>query len=118
MTDERAELSRRGLLAGGGVAALAGAGVIGATFLDGGGDDGPVAAEAGEYDERALAERFAPDLHFGRYEKWFPTDPRSYVRDRDGERVVDGFAALNGYSGDYLDAGDPRPRPSSTTSWR
>ncbi|MFC7234256.1 hypothetical protein [Halosegnis marinus] len=111
MTDERAELSRRGLLAGGGVAALAGAGVIGATFLDGGGDDGPVAAEAGEYDERALAERFAPDLHFGRYEKWFPTDPRSYVRDRDGERVVDGFAALNGYSGDYLDAGDP-PAPT------
>ena len=47
---------------------------------------------------RELAERFAPTLYFDEAEAWFPTDPRPYTSERDGETVVDGFDALNGYT--------------------
>ncbi|WP_242695460.1 hypothetical protein [Halomontanus rarus] len=61
------------------------------------GEDGDTMALA---DDRAreLAERFAPTLYFDEHEQWFPTDPRPYATDRDGETVVDGFAAFDGYT--------------------
>jgi hypothetical protein len=53
---------------------------------------------------RDLARSFAPTLVFDADELWFPTDPRPYERDRDGDRVVDGFAALDGYTEAFDDA--------------
>ena len=102
-------VSRRALLAG---TAVAGAGVAGAITLGGDGratDDDPAtdstatttprATPVADADEaRRLAERFAPTLYFGRREQWFPTDPRPYSSERDGQTVVDGFDALDGYT--------------------
>jgi hypothetical protein len=56
---------------------------------------------------RTLAESYAPYLYFDEYEKWFPTDPRSYERERDDGTVVDGFDALDGYTRAFEEAGDP-----------
>ncbi|WP_255198315.1 hypothetical protein [Halorarius litoreus] len=73
------------------------------------GDD----AETTEVDDdeaRELAVQFAPTLYFDTDERWFPTDPRPYASDRDGERVVDGFDALNGYT-ERTTAGDGPPDP-------
>jgi hypothetical protein len=47
---------------------------------------------------RALAEAYAPTLYFDEGEQWFPTDPRAYESEQDGEPVVDGFDALNDYT--------------------
>lgn len=47
---------------------------------------------------RELAEEYAPTLYFDEAEKWFPTDPRTYESEQDGETVVDGFDALNDYT--------------------
>jgi len=60
---------------------------------------------------RDLAERFAPTLYFDANEKWFPTDPRAYESEQDGETVVDGFDALNGYTERAAQSGDP-PDPT------
>jgi hypothetical protein len=57
---------------------------------------------------RALAERFAPTMYFDEAEPWLPTDPRDYETTRDGEPVVDGFAALDGYTEAY-DEEPPSP---------
>jgi len=58
---------------------------------------------------RELAERFAPTLYFDAAERWFPTDPRPYERERDGEPVVDGFAALDGYTDRFDPESPPDP---------
>ncbi len=60
---------------------------------------------------RALAERFAPSLYFDTYEKWFPTDPRPYETESDGETVVSGFDAFDGYHERYDEAEAP-PNPT------
>ena len=69
---------------------------------------------------RELAERFAPTLYFDVHEPWFPTDPRPYTSDRDGETVVDGFDALDGYHERFGGtAGDPdgTPDPPDPTAF-
>ncbi len=59
---------------------------------------------------RELAEAFAPTLYFDEHERWFPTDPRAYTTEQDGETVVDGFDALNGYT-EARGSGEP-PAPT------
>ncbi|WP_233561670.1 hypothetical protein [Halorubrum sp. Atlit-28R] len=58
-----------------------------------------------------LAARFAPTLYFDAAEPWFPTDPRPYAVEEDGETVVDGFEAFNGYHERYDETGEP-PAPT------
>ncbi|MFB6304309.1 MAG: hypothetical protein ABEH47_04020 [Haloferacaceae archaeon] len=109
----RLPVSRRTLLKLGAVGA-AGAGA-GAYALSESGSE-PVDAEPVEGDRaRTLAAAYAPVLHFERRERWFPTDPRPYATDRDGERVVDGFAALDGYTRAFAEAGAP---PAPTVFYR
>jgi hypothetical protein len=112
------ELRRRsllGALAGTGTAALAGCPASG-------GDDATPSSSATATDAtptetpsddraRELAERFAPTFAFDAAEQWFPTDPRPYTRERDGETIVDGFAAFDGYTAAFVEAGDP-PAPT------
>ncbi|WP_336134908.1 hypothetical protein [Natronomonas amylolytica] len=98
------EWTRRQLLAVLGAGGLGGAAVGGRMLSD------PEDAETSSVDEaesRALAEQFAPEVYYDRYEKWFMTDPRPYTTDRDGETVVDGFAALNDYTRAFEEAGEP-----------
>jgi hypothetical protein len=82
-----------GAVAGAGAASLAGC-------SSGAGDDGgnATATEVPGNEARDLAERFAPTLYFDAAERWFPTDPRGYESERDGETVVNGFDALDGYA--------------------
>ncbi|MXR51272.1 hypothetical protein GRX03_06595 [Halovenus sp. WSH3] len=87
------EFNRRDILRG--VSGGAAATLAGCSFFDRG-DDGETTAVEGER-ARQLAEQFAPALYFDRNEKWFPTDPRPYESERDGQTVVDGFDAFNGY---------------------
>ncbi|WP_123535686.1 hypothetical protein [Halosimplex salinum] len=97
-------LTRRSLLgAVAGTAALAGCGAF---------ERDPDEATTDVPADRArdLAERFAPTLFFDEGERWFPTDPRPYERDRDGETVVDGFAAFDGYTAAF--DGDSPPDPT------
>jgi len=61
--------------------------------------------------ERDLAARFAPAIYFDEAERWFPTDPRPYGSERDGETVVDGFDALQGYTDRFAGADGP-PDPT------
>ncbi|MFB6068809.1 MAG: hypothetical protein ABEJ90_02665, partial [Halobacterium sp.] len=72
-------------------------------------DDGATTEADGET-ARALAARFAPTLYFDEREPWFPTDPRPYAVQRDGETVVDGFDAVDGYH-ERFDGDDP-PDPT------
>ncbi|MFC5368339.1 hypothetical protein [Salinirubrum litoreum] len=112
MADDTAQssdlgLSRRrllGTLAGAGTAGLAG---CGATEPADDGDTTPVPDD----EAQTLAERFAPTLYFDRYERWFPTDPRPYESERDGETVVDGFDALEGYTSAMQESETP-PDPA------
>jgi len=106
---ERDTLTRRDLLA---AAGAGGAGTLaGCSMLGGNGDGGSTAATEALGEERAgeLAERFAPTLQFDADETWFPTDPRPYATDRDGERVVTGFDAVNGYLAAYEPDAPPAP---------
>jgi hypothetical protein len=103
------EWTRRQLLAalGAGGLGIGGAAVGGRMLSD------PEDAETSSVDEeesRALAEQFAPDVYFDRYEKWFMTDPRPYTTDADGRTVVDGFSALNDYTRAFEEEGEP-PEP-------
>ncbi|ESS07136.1 MAG: hypothetical protein A07HB70_00609, partial [uncultured archaeon A07HB70] len=105
------KIGRRGVLAGGALA-LGGAGAYALTRGSGGEpsvqeEGAPTAVE----DDRAagLAARFAPDLYFDARERWFPTDPLRYASDRDGDLVVGGFDALDGYTADVRDGGPPAP---------
>ncbi|WP_318568945.1 hypothetical protein [Salinigranum marinum] len=121
-------LSRRALLGG---AALAGVGVAGGAALLGGNGDGDGDADrpttdttrppdgtppettpvAGD-EARRLAEAFAPTFYFGRRERWFPTDPRPYTSEVDGETVVRGFDALDGYAAAKAGSDTPAPDPT------
>ena len=105
-SEARSLIDRRTVLTGiasGAVASMAGCGAFDR------GDDGDVSTVD---DDRAreLAERFAPTLYFDEHEQWFPTDPRPFESERDGETVVDGFDALDSYV-DQGGAGDP-PAPT------
>jgi hypothetical protein len=97
-------LDRRSLLAltASGTAALAGCPAPDEGESEGDADGGtgtPRPTTAADPDaDRRLAERFAPTLYFDAAERWFPTDPRPYATERDDDRVVDGFAALDGYT--------------------
>ncbi|WP_343773373.1 hypothetical protein [Natronoarchaeum mannanilyticum] len=108
MTDgDPAAVDRRtvlGALAGAGTASLAGCSLFEAD------EDAATEALADE-EVRELAERFAPTLYFDEREPWFPTDPRPYERERDGETVVDGFDALDEYTRQYEESGEP-PAPT------
>jgi len=104
MTD-RENLSRRAVLqtvAGTGLASVAGC-----SALESESDDAASTVEG----ERAaeLARRFAPTLYFDRAEPWFPTDPRPYTSEQDGETVVDGFDAFDGYHDRMTDGEPPDP---------
>jgi len=99
-------VSRRAVL--GGVAGAAAASLAGCAAFESGDDADTAGVDDGR--ARELAERFAPALFFDSAEQWFPTDPRSYERQRDGETVVDGFAALEGYT----EAGDGGQPPEPT----
>lgn len=63
---------------------------------------------------RDIAARYAPDFHFDRREKWFPTDALRYSTERDGETIVDGFHALTEYTRDFHERGQP---PAPTVYW-
>jgi len=97
--DRRAVL---GTLASLGTASLAGCG-----FFERGEDDPTTGVDDDE--ARDLAVQFAPTVYFDEAERWFPTDPRPYESDGDGGTVVDGFAALDGYTDRF---GDAPPDPS------
>ena len=94
------------------LASLAGAGsatLAGCSFLDAD-DDSPTRTLEDE-EARALAERYAPSFYFDEYEKWFPTDPQPYEIEEDGESVVGGFEAFNGYHESYDELASP-PDPT------
>ncbi|WP_336024547.1 hypothetical protein [Halobellus salinisoli] len=91
-------------LAGAGVGSLAGCSMFDRE------PDGPTTEADPDYAE-LLATRFAPTLFFDAAEPWLPTDPRPYASERDGETIVDGFDALDGYHERYAEAGDP-PDPT------
>ncbi len=94
------------------LAALAGAGgsaLAGCSFLEA--EEDSQTRTLGDDEARALAERFAPSFYFDEYEKWFPTDPRHYELEEDGETVVGGFEAFNGYHERYDESASP-PDPT------
>lgn len=116
--DER----RRRLLGYAALAALAGSGVAGGWYVSRPRDPPPstptpeptptaTPEDAPDEGVPALVRQYAPDLYFGRLEKWFPTDPRQYVVETDAGSVVDGFTALDEYTAAFADAGEP-PAPT------
>jgi hypothetical protein len=107
MDADRLPVDRRTVLASlgaGGAASLAGC-----TAFDSGADSGTT--ELSDEAARDLAEQFAPTLYFDENEKWFPTDPRGYESQQDGETVVDGFDAFDGYTKAATDSEEP-PEPT------
>ncbi|MFW6320536.1 MAG: hypothetical protein ACOC0Z_01690 [Halohasta sp.] len=90
---------------------LASVGSAGATALAGcavfGSDEDAGTTDLSDEEARELAEQFAPTLYFDEAEKWFPTDPREYESEQDGETVVDGFDAFDGYTAASADAEEP-----------
>jgi len=102
------EHSRRDVLAAGAAAGAATlAGCAGSDGSDASDDSPETTAVEGER-ARTLAAAHAPDLHFGAGERWFPTDPRAYAAD--GADALDGFAAFDGYSRAFDEAGEPPNR--------
>ena len=104
------DLTRRqllGIAAGAGAAGLGGAYGLGAFDRDA---DAPT-TEMDDERSRELAEQFAPVYYFDAFEKWFPTDPRPYESEADGDPVVDGFDALEGYTEQFREAEAP-PNPT------
>jgi hypothetical protein len=100
-------LDRRTLLtalAGAGTAGLAGCSAL----TDRGSDADTTDVDPDLANE--FATRFAPTLYFDEAEPWPPTDPRPYATEQDGETVVDGFDALNGYHERLADAEEPPNR--------
>ncbi|ADB59496.1 hypothetical protein Htur_0598 [Haloterrigena turkmenica DSM 5511] len=110
MTDDATGVDRRTVL--GALAGASGVAVAGCSALtrERDGQTSRLDDEAAE----ELAREFAPTLYFDVHEPWFPTDPRPYTSERDGEPVVDGFDALDGYHERY-GAGDP---PDPTVFYR
>jgi hypothetical protein len=104
------DLTRRQLLAiaaGTGTAGVAGAYGLGAFDRDADAST----TEMSDERSRELAEQFAPVYYFDAFEKWFPTDPRPYESEADGDPVVDGFDALEGYTERFREAEAP-PNPT------
>jgi hypothetical protein len=104
------DLTRRqllGIAAGTGAAGLAGAYGLGAFDRDADAST----TEMSDERSRELAEQFAPVYYFDAFEKWFPTDPRPYESEADGDPVVDGFDALEGYTERFREAEAP-PNPT------
>ncbi|WP_227378489.1 hypothetical protein [Haladaptatus halobius] len=100
-------MSRRQLL----TALAVGGSVAGGAFLFG--DSNLPETRVADPDEaKRLAEAYAPTIYFGKRERWFPTDPRPYTSERDGETVVHGFDAVDGYTADFRKGGDS-PRPTA-----
>ncbi|KAB1187445.1 MULTISPECIES: hypothetical protein [Haloferax] len=94
-----------------GAIATAGLGsVAGCSSLQSDGDDSTSSVE--DNAARDLAAQFAPTLYFDEYEPWFPTDPRLYTSERDGETVVDGFDAFDGYHKRKNETGEQAPDPT------
>jgi hypothetical protein len=93
-SDDSIAIDRRTLLAS--IGALSGtASVAGCSAFERGSDTSTERVD--DDSARELAERFAPTLYFDTNEQWFPTDPRPYQTEQDGEQVVNGFDAFNGY---------------------
>ncbi|MFK8214140.1 hypothetical protein [Haloferax volcanii] len=113
MTD-RPTVDRRAFLAAlgsAGVGSLAGCSALGGDATETTSTAAPTASVDDDI-ARDLAARFAPTLYFDAAETWFPTDPRSYASDRDGETVVDGFDALDGYHATRRETGERAPEPT------
>ena len=87
-------------LAGAWTASIAGCSLLEAE------EDSPTTTLEGER-ARDLAERFAPSFYFDEYEKWFPTDPRPFEIEANGDPVVGGFEAFNGYHERYEESALP-----------
>ncbi|AGB32977.1 hypothetical protein C488_10016 [Natrinema pellirubrum DSM 15624] len=106
MTDaDGSNVDRRTVL--GALAGVGGAALAGCSAFERESD-----AETEQLDDdaaRELAERFAPTLYFDSREPWFPTDPRPYESERNGDTVVDGFDALEGYHARASDGEPPNP---------
>nr|WP_277410160.1 hypothetical protein [Natrinema longum] len=98
-------MDRRTVLSG--VAGLSGVAVAGCSAFERE-TDGQT-TQVDEDRARALATRFAPSFYFDTHEPWFPTDPRPYSSERDGETVVTGFDAFDGYHERYSDSEPPNP---------
>jgi len=99
------DLSRRALLG-----ALAGAGaasVAGCSAMEAGDDSS--ASTLDDETARELAVEFAPTMYYDENEPWFPTDPRPYTSEQDGETIVDGFDAFDGYHERFTDGEPPNP---------
>ncbi|NLV09772.1 hypothetical protein GOC74_07490 [Halomicrobium mukohataei] len=100
-------LDRRAFLA---ATAVVGTGAVaGCSALEAGDDATTTPVDEGR--ARELAERFAPTLYFDSAEQWYPTDPRPYESEREGETVVEGFDALDGYTEQFRAAETP-PDPT------
>ncbi|MEF8977983.1 MAG: hypothetical protein V5A39_03805 [Haloarculaceae archaeon] len=123
---ERADERRRRVLGYVGLAALAGSGAAGAWYVTRPEEttespergtpaevDTPTATPSEPVPE--LVRRYAPDLYFGRLEKWYPTDPRLYTVERGEETVVDGFTALQRYTERFAETDGP---PDPTVFYR
>ncbi|GAA0548298.1 hypothetical protein ABNG02_06960 [Halorubrum ejinorense] len=91
--------------------ALAGAGSAAVAGCSGSRPDDAATTDLDSDRLDELAARFAPTVYFDSAEPWFPTDPRPYAAEEDGETVVDGFAAFDGYHERYDEAGEP-PDPT------
>jgi len=102
---EPRDLDRRTLL--GALAAAGATSFTGCSALQAESDS--EAAKADDDFARELATRFAPTLYFDEHEPWFPTDPRPYASEADGETVVDGFDAFDGYHERYSEGDPPNP---------
>ncbi|KAB1198140.1 MULTISPECIES: hypothetical protein [Haloferax] len=102
IVDRRTVLSA---LATAGVGSLAGCSAVQSS------DDDDTTGVEDEF-ARELAAQFAPTLYFDEYEPWFPTDPRPYESDRDGETIVDGFDAFDGYHERKTETGEEAPDPT------
>ncbi len=90
------------------LASVSAVGAAGCSALERGEDGQTTEVDAGP--ARELATRFAPTVYFDVNEPWFPTDPRPYTTERDGETIVDGFDAFDGYHERYT--GEDPPNPS------
>ena len=104
--DDDTEFDRRAVL--GALASLGSAALAGCSAFDP--DPDAETTEIEEDTARELAERFAPTLYFDEYEKWYPTDPGQYTSERDGDTVVHGFDAVEGYHSEFDGEGEP-PEP-------
>ncbi|MFC6864162.1 hypothetical protein ACFQGE_11925 [Halomicroarcula sp. GCM10025817] len=101
----RESLTRRTVL--GALASAGATSVAGCSALQGESDS--EATEVEDDQARELAAQFAPRLYFDEHEPWFPTDPRPYTSEQDGESVVTGFDAFDGYHEQFTGEQPPNP---------